>query len=251
MNSFLFALQFLTIIPLKIKQVSHKATANALIFFPLAGLLLGVILCGANYILGLIIPQQIFVNVILIILLVFLSGGIHLDGLADTIDALLSNKGKEEMLSIMRDSHIGAMGALSLICVILLKISLLSSISWAHLATALILICLFSRWSLVLAMLLFPYARAEGKAKIFLQEINLKIFILATAIALFCSILISGLIGVFCMLIISLVVFLLGKFISKKFGGITGDSLGAMNEAIELSTLLLLIIAERGGWWIT
>src|SRR3989338_5804758 len=128
MSSFLFALQFLTIIPVNIRHIDEKRSAKAVIFFPLVGLFLGLILAAVNNLLLFFKFEGLLINTILVISLAILTGGLHLDGLADTFDALLSRKNKEQMLEIMRDSHIGAMGVLSLISVILLKISLLSTI---------------------------------------------------------------------------------------------------------------------------
>jgi adenosylcobinamide-GDP ribazoletransferase len=242
MDSFLLALQFLTIIPIKIKQLTKKTIANAITFFPLAGLLLGAVLAVADYLLGLFLAQQLFINVILVILLVVLTGGIHLDGLADSADALFSNKNKVEMLSIMRDSHIGVMGALSLICIILLKVALLSSIKSVPLANSLILTCVLSRWSMVLAIFLFPYTRKEGRAKEFKEGINLKIFIQATVITIICALVIRGFWGLLFTALVAVFVYSMGRFTSDKIGGITGDTLGAINELTEVVTLFGLCL---------
>lgn len=251
MASFLLALQFLTIIPAKIRNINEKKISTSMIYFPLIGLLLGLILVGVNCLLSFLNFEPFFINIILVVLLIAITGGIHLDGLADTTDALLSRKSKEEMLKIMRDSHIGVMGVLSLVCIVLLKISFLSSISISLKTISLVLMCVLSRWSLVFAMILFPYARQEGKAKNFVQGINFKIFILATMIALVCVIVTSKFKGLFIFAIIAMSTYIIGKFISKKIGGITGDTLGATNELIEIITLFSICILERINLWIT
>ena len=129
MKSLWLAIQFLTTIPINIKYKDEKELPHALIFFPFVGLLLGLILAGINHLLFILNFNDLLSNVILIISLILLTGGIHLDGLADTFDALASRKNKEEMLEIMRDSHIGVMGVLSIVSILLLKISVLSSLS--------------------------------------------------------------------------------------------------------------------------
>ena len=247
MKSLWLAIQFLTTIPINIKYKDEKELPHALIFFPFVGLLLGLILAGINHVLFILNFNDFISNVVLVISLILLTGGIHLDGLADTFDALASRKNKEEMLEIMRDSHIGVMGVLSIVSILLLKISVLSSLSPSLKIISLILMCVLSRWALVLAMFLFPYARPEGKAKIFMQGINFKIFSYATTMALCCVIIIGQLKGLCVSGIIVVGVYGIGKLISKKINGITGDTLGAINELTEVLVLLSLYIFERGG----
>lgn len=251
MTSFLLALQFLTIIPIKIRNISQRKISQSMIYFPLIGLLLGLILAGANHFLFWLNLEPFFINIILVVLLVVFTGGLHLDGLADTADGLLSRKGKEEILKIMRDSHIGTMGALSLICIILLKIAFLSSAATPLKIVSLLLMCILSRWSLVWVIFLFPYARDEGKAKLFIQGVNFRIFILATMIALACVIVALKFQGLFIFAITALSAYIIGKFINNRIGGITGDTLGAINELIEVIVLFSICILERNQIWIT
>jgi len=179
-----------------------------------------------------------------------ITGAMHLDGLSDTADALLSAKSKDEMLKVMRDPHIGVMGTISIISILFLKITFLFSINPSLIPTALILICVLSRWSLVFSLFLFPYARQEGKAKVFTEGITPKIFILATLIALLCALIVTQLKGLLILGIITLVAYLIGKFISKKIGGITGDILGAINELVEVTTLFSIAILGGFKLWV-
>ncbi len=244
MNSFLLAMQFLTVLPLKVKQFSEQRIAWALAYFPIAGLFLGLMLVWLNTLLSALSIPLLVVNIILVVVLIILTGGMHLYGLSDTADAFLSGKGKEEMLEIMRDPHIGVMGVLSLISIILLKIALLSSVSAAVKPAALMLMCILSRWSVVMAMYLFPYARQEGKAKLFIQGMNLKIFIASLIAALIFSFAAWGLKGLLALAIIAGCAYLIGKIITRKIGGITGDTLGATIELTEIATLLTVCIAQ-------
>jgi len=244
MISFLLALQFLTILPLKIKGFSEKRMAWALAYFPAAGLFLGSALFGLSALLSISGVSAVTENIILVVALIILTGGMHLDGLADTADALLSGRVKERMLEIMRDSHIGPMGVLALISIILLKIGFLSCLGPAEKPIALMLMCILSRWSVVLVMYLFPYARREGKAKLFIQGMNLKIFMLSTALAAGCSFLIWRLPGLLALLIVTLCAYAIGKFVSRRIEGFTGDTLGALIEITEVIILLTVCIAQ-------
>ncbi|MCX5696121.1 MAG: adenosylcobinamide-GDP ribazoletransferase [Candidatus Omnitrophica bacterium] len=244
MSSFLLAVQFLTLIPLKIKDAGEKKIAKAAAYFPLVGLLIGLVLLGINYIISILNFPSFTSNVILVVALIALTGGMHLDGLSDTADAFLSNKPKDEMLAIMRDPHIGVMGVLSVISVILLKIGLLAALQAPLKITALLLMCLLSRWSVVAAIFLFPYARREGKAKIFMQGRTPGIFVLALISVLVFSFAIWQIKGLIALLIIAGFVYLFGRFASRKIGGITGDTLGATIELTEVITLLIVCITR-------
>lgn len=242
MLSFLLAIQFLTIIPIPIKHIYEKKMVGAMIYFPIIGLLLGLALGGINYLLCLLNFPQFSIDIILVVLLILFTGGIHLDGLADTSDAILSRKDKEEMLRIMRDPHLGVMGVLGIISILLLKISFLDAISPSLKSAALVLMCVLSRWALVLAMFIFPYARAEGKAKLFIQGINSKILTLATLMVLVLVVLFSHLSGILILAAVAISTYIIGKLISSKIGGLTGDSLGAINEIVEVSTLFFIFL---------
>ena len=246
MKGFLYALQFLTIFPPAAKSVVDKTKlSRSTVYFPLIGLFLGLILAATNKLLSLIPLEEFLANVILVTLLIILTGALHLDGLADTFDALFSRKSKAEMLKIMRDSHIGTMGGLSLICIILLKLSLLGSLSAEVMNTSLISMCLLGRYSLVLAMFLFPYAREEGKAKVFIEAMNLKVFSLASAISLFCVLGLLRLRGLIIFMAVALFTIFMGKFMVRKIGGMTGDSLCAINELTEVFVLFNILILTR------
>ncbi len=238
MISLLLAIQFLTIIPLKIKGFDKRKASLSLICFPLVGLLLGALLCVVGNLLFVFGFRQLSINAIMIVLLIVLTGGIHLDGLSDTFDALLSNKDKTEMLSIMRDSRAGVMGVLSVVSIIILKIVLLFSLPMAYQKSGLLLMCVLSRWAMVLSMFYFPYARLEGKARIFIGGINWKILLASSAVALVSVLVVWGLKAFIIFILVALFTLLFGKFISRKLGGITGDTLGATNELAEVIVLL-------------
>ena len=249
MTSFLLALQFLTTIPLWMKSATDKQLANSLIFFPVVGLFLGLILIGMNGLLLALKFDYFIINIILVIFLLIITGSLHLDGLADTFDAVSSNKNKEEMLKIMRDPHIATMGVISIVSVILLKISLLYSIAPSLKNAALIIMCTAGRWSMVLDMLIFPYARDEGKAKIYTKNINARIFIFSTIIAVCVIGGVLRLKGLFVFAAIGGLAYLGGKFAERKLGGITGDTLGATNELIEIAALFIIYIMGKVNLW--
>ena len=241
-TSFLLALQFLTVIPLKLKDAGEQRMAGSMVYFPLVGLLLGLFLTGVNVLFSFLNFPSLALNIIIAVALIVITGGIHLDGFSDTADAFLSGKPKEQMLEIMRDSHAGVMGVLSLISVILLKVALLFSISLSLKPIALMLMCSLSRWSAPAAIFFFPYARQEGKAGVFIKGMNLRIFILSSVVAVVSAAVVWQIKGLVILLIVTGLSYVMGKFSTKKIGGITGDTLGAGIEITEIIILLSVFI---------
>lgn len=249
MKSFLYALQFLTIIPVKAGDAIDRNIRGAIACFPLVGLLIGLVLAGAGCLMSFLNFGQLPMNTILLILLAFLTGGLHLDGLADTFDGMAGGKDRSEILRIMRDPHIGTMGTLSIILAVMLELALLSGIDITLKVRSLLLLCILSRWSMVLAMFLFPYARGEGKAQGFFKNIDSKNFILASVVTLFLAMVLWQLKGILIIGIVALSTYVTGKFVNGRIGGITGDTLGAVNEISQIIVLAGVYIMKEIGLW--
>ncbi|MDP2905142.1 MAG: adenosylcobinamide-GDP ribazoletransferase, partial [Candidatus Omnitrophota bacterium] len=146
---------------------------------------------------------------------------------------------------IMRDSHTGVMGILSIIIIILLKIAFLYSIDRRMFIPALILMCVLSRWALVGLMFFFPYARQDGKAKIFIQGINYRIVLICSLITLGIVIVAWPFGGILVLLLAGLSAYSFARFINSKIGGITGDTLGAACEIVETAVLFSILFLRR------
>lgn len=241
----LLAIQFLTIIPIKLKDADGKKLSNSLVYFPLAGVLLGLILVGVNNLLSILSLQPLSITIIVVILLICLTGGIHLDGVSDSCDGFLSGTDKEGTLKIMRDPHVGVMGVLGLISVILLKIALLYSFEAGAKTTALLLMCALSRWSLVLSIFLFPYIRIQGKAKAFFEGMNLRVFLISSLITLIISGIILNWAGLLIMFLVVIFTLVINLLLKRKLGGLTGDTLGAVCELNELIVLLSMLVYKK------
>ncbi len=242
MKQLLLALQFLTIIPGKIKTGGKKELSESLVYFPVIGLFIAIILIISLSFFRILGFSELSISYFLIIMLAIITGGIHLDGLADTTDGLYSGKEKYETLKIMRDPHIGTIGVLAIICVLLLKISLFYSLADSLKIPGLLLMCLLSRGAMVLLTYLFPYARTEGKAGVFIEGVNLKIFFMASILTGLNAFLIWNLKGLILWIITAGCAFVIVKSIARKLGGITGDVLGATNEIIEVICLFLICV---------
>jgi adenosylcobinamide-GDP ribazoletransferase len=242
MKKTLLALQFLTIIPVSVENIENKELSGSAAYFPLIGLLLGCVVAAVLTLGRWVNFPEIPLSALIVVLLAILTGGIHLDGLADLFDALGSGKSREEMLAIMRDPRTGAMGVIAIVCALLLKTALLSALAWPPRIGPIILMCVVSRWAMVFLMYRFPYARQEGKAKIYLEGMNSGIFFSATAFTLGIAFLAGRLPGLAALVAAALGVYCAGKYLTKKLGGITGDALGAVSELTEIFCLIVLCL---------
>lgn len=230
-------ISFLTKLPIPRFEVDKKAMGESAVYFPLAGLLIGLLLSLSNIILSPIFSQAI-VNLILVLVMIFITGGIHLDGLADTIDGLASKEtSKEKILSIMRDSRVGVMGVIAIVAAILFKFLLLNDISPLYKNSALIIMAVVSRWSMTLCINTSSYARPEGLGKIFLENRSFKGFILSSILALVILSFVAFPKSFVIFFEIAVFTMFFNWYIKSKIGGITGDTLGAINEINEIITL--------------
>ena len=243
MKDFLRAISFLTILPAgKILSFGEKELARSMAFFPLVGLLIGLLLGLGYYLLSLIFPKPL-VLWFTIGTLTFLTRGLHLDGLADTVDGLASGGSKERILEVMRDSRIGAFGVISLILLFGAKYFALDQIPNSFIPQSLMLMAVMGRNSIVLVCYRSPYARSEeGLAKPFTENLRFREITLSSLSAFGIAFLTMGVNGI--LVFLGICLFSLGYrfFFNKRLGGVTGDILGAANEFAELLCLLLIII---------
>ncbi len=211
-------------------------------FFPLVGLLIGLLLTLGHYLFSFIFPKPL-VLWFTIGLLALITRGLHLDGFADTIDGLASGGTKEKILEVMRDSRIGAFGVLSLVLLIGAKYFALDGISNPSLPYSLILMTVMGRNSMVLVCYRSPYARSNGGlGKPFTENLGICELVLSSASAFGITLFLMGVKGI--MVFLGIGLFSLGYrlFFIKRLGGVTGDVLGAANELSELLCLLLIIL---------
>jgi adenosylcobinamide-GDP ribazoletransferase len=247
MNHFILALQFLTILRIK-EDIEEKYLPSSLIFFPLVGFFIGLFSAIFNKCLHYFLNPLIS-DILTVLFTVFLTGGIHIDGVADTFDGIFGGKNREEILKIMRDKNIGTFGTIYVIFVILLKIFLINLLPGNIKFNGIIVTPLFGRFMIVFSIYFFNYARETGKGKIFFEGINTKIFILSTFLfTILVSLFFSYTLILFLLPLI-IFTFLLNIYLTKKIGGLTGDTLGAINELNEILLLILISNGKIKSWW--
>jgi len=233
------ALTFLTKVPWPWRGPADAgALARSMFWFPWVGAGLGLIFWGAWGGLAKILPAPA-AAALLLVLTVWITGGLHLDGLADTADGLGGGGVPAESLRIMKDSRVGAFGVLSLILALLLKFSLFLSLAdLAEGTKALLLYPVISRWGMVLLAYLSPYARPEGGlGQAMTLGVGLQVLAGAGLSAGALSLVILGTPGLALFAAAGALVWLGSLYFRQRLGGVTGDVLGAANEILEILVL--------------
>jgi len=241
MKRFLIALQFLTIFPVSIKSgIKNEDFGASLLYFPLIGLLIGLLLTLIAFLFSFLPPLP--KGALILAISIIITGGIHLDGFADTCDGFYGSRPKEKILEIMQDSRIGAMGVIGIVSLLLLKFTLIVSIQQNFLWKSLIMMATFSRWSQGLACSISNYARKEGKAKFFIEYAKQRNVIIGALFTLVLFLLMAKLEGMLVFFLGLLFVLLFIQYIKGKIGGMTGDTIGATSEIAEVLILFFALI---------
>ncbi|MDD1613344.1 MAG: adenosylcobinamide-GDP ribazoletransferase [Methylococcaceae bacterium] len=228
---FLLALSFYTRLPGPQSQ-DYTKLPQAVFYLPLVGWLVGGITAASYYLADLLWPQATAV-VLALIIGVFLTGAFHEDGFADVCDGFGGGWGKQRILEIMKDSYIGVYGALGLLLIFLLKISLLGGMLPAAVPLVLLAGHCISRLPPLLLMQRYDYARNnDSKASGAVFKLKLQKLAVATAIALLPLALLPAL-CVLAIIPVLAVNWYLGRYFHRYIGGYTGDCLGASQQIAE------------------
>lgn len=235
------ALRTLTV--LRVPGRDAASLASALPWFPLAGLLVGGVLWGTFTGLLYLLHWSTGAAALTVLLSALLTGGLHLDGLADTVDGWRGGRTRERRLEIMKDSRIGAMGALALSFVLLLQVVALAHFADAtsHALRLLPLPFILSRLAMTMLAVSLPYARVEGgTAELFVKDAHARHFFGAMVLALVACVFCAGVMGLCAVLPALLLAWAMRLWMRKNFGGVTGDLLGCACVTVETVLLLLL-----------
>ncbi len=241
---FLAALRFLTIVPID-WMVDEDADyfRDCLPFFPVIGFLIGIVAWLLSHLLLLFFPQQL-VSAFLIFYLAAISGFLHLDGLSDSADGLLSARPKEKALAIMKDSRAGAMGVVAVVFLLLIKYAALSSVNAGLLSLTVFFMPVIGRCAILILMATQQYGRSEGGlGSYFYSSESKKIAVTASLIIIILFMLLSPLICIFFAVIFTVVFFLFRRWCQIRLGGATGDTLGAVCEISEMITAIVFTIS--------
>jgi adenosylcobinamide-GDP ribazoletransferase len=241
MRALFSALAFLTIVPIPWSLQSRRE--NAMFpAFPPAGLLIGLFLSAVFWVAGLLFPLPV-AAVILIAATLLLTGGLHLDGLADCADAFYGVRDREKILSILKDPRIGTMGGGAIALSLLARFAAFSAIPFPLLALGLPVATLLSRGLVLVARRLLPYVRSEGGILSADPGQGRGVFLIGI-IALLCAASLLPLPSLASLAAASL----FWRLSWKRIGGCTGDVLGATIEIAEIAFILTLALSSLRGW---
>ncbi len=244
MSSFVFALQHLTRLPVWNVPFDERRLGRSGMFFPLVGLILGGLILAVDRLAGFLFPPAAQAAAV-VVGLVALTGGIHLDGFMDTVDGVFSGRPRDKKLEVMRDSRVGAFGALAAVCLLLFKFALVTGLSGGGGFPALIMMTVFGRWAMTYAIARFPYAREEGLGRLFARHTGPFELAVASLTALAVAAAAAGAGGVLVLLASGLLAHLVCSYFKKILGGLTGDTYGALNEILEVFVLALYLPLHR------
>ena len=245
-----FAFRFLTIIPLPatdglLEELSERDRADSSVYFPLVGLLKGVFFYLIYSLAGAVLPLQVSALFVLVAS-ILITGGFHLDGLADTVDALASRKPVKDKLTIMKDSTIGAIGVVAIAVVVLSRYVLLVELI-RRAPLGLMLFPVIGSVAMVVAMSVGRSARSDGLGRLFIEGAGRKRLLSVTGllvviIFLFAILSYLSFIGLILpVAMVYLFVMYANRLFGKHFNGLTGDNLGFISEVSEIVFMAGLI----------
>jgi len=259
MKSFFLMTGFFTRLPVPKVEFTEEGYRKAVRLMPLVGLLIGAILVLIAFTCDLLTAPMLIRGTVVLTAYIFVTGGLHFDGLADTCDGFFSGRTREQSLEIMKDSRIGVFGTLGIFLSGLFYFALFTE---AHI-TAILVFPVVGRACCLISASLAPYARPEGMGKatgqaggplsvaaaivsVFVASLLTFPLYILTAKPEEQSVVLLAVVPVICSFIAAVCAIVVTIFITrsykKKFGGVTGDTYGAVIEVSSLVYLLVFIL---------
>ena len=251
MKSLLIAIQFLTRVPVKTKtQWDDKSIAQSVLYYPLIGLIIGLVTGFSAFLLEAL--QPMLGAVIVLLLWVFITGGLHLDGLADSADAWAGGyANRQRSLEIMKDPSAGPFAVVVLVLLILVKYIAVVTLLESNLFWLLCVAPVLGRLSVIVLFLTTPYVREQGLGSIMASHLNRKLSYLVVIITL--TIVLAVLPFMVFLLVLSaciIVLYLLRYLMMSRLEGMTGDTIGASLEIIEAVSVFVLAAMVSLNIWL-
>ena len=236
-------------IPMPQVEWKEENRRYALCFFPIIGAVIGVLILLWRYLCSLFDFGAIITGVVSVIIPVMVTGGIHIDGFCDVIDAKSSFGDREKKLSIMSDAHIGSFAAIYLAVYLLLQTAVYSEIRDMKIVAVTALGFVLSRSLSGIGAVCFKSAKSDGTLQSFVKpahrKITLSVLVVIAVITAVFTAYISIVSGVFA-IVGALFCFLLYRISAyKNFGGITGDTAGWFLQICELATAVMALVGEK------
>lgn len=247
MNPLWHAIAFMTRIPVPKLRDSSDDWQKSAAYYPIVGLLIGLLLWGGSAVAEVLFPD-LLAAVLTIVVWVYLTGGLHLDGWMDLADGLGSSQPREEMLRIMKDSRSGALGVIAAILLLMVKTAAVYEILQIDHLTWMMLPPIVARFMLIAAIWHWPYAVDQGIGSGLRKGLN-RWQILAYTLGLLATVSMwQGMAGLIVLLLTLGTSWRFAESVNRRLGGLTGDVYGALVEWSESMALVLIVLAER---WMT
>ena len=244
MRSLIIAIQFLTRIPVPvIGDISEREVGRSLLYYPLVGLLIGLLLYALN---GMLTDVADSLQAALVLAAwVLITGGLHLDGLADSADAWLGGYGdRARTLEIMKDPRSGPAAIVLIVLLLLIKFAALEAIIADDNGWLLILAPLLARTALPVLFQTTPYVRAGGLGSAMSEYVSSLEGILLPLLISFAVIILMGWSGLWIIIAVMISFMLLRGMMIKRLEGTTGDTAGALLEVIEAVVLVVAVLVK-------
>lgn len=244
MNALWHAIAFFTRIPVPWLQPSETAWKKSVNWYPAVGIVIGLVLCGVHQA-ALYLFSPLLAAVLMLVIWVYITGGLHLDGWMDLADGLGSSRPREQVLAIMKDSRVGAMGVLAAILLLLLKTAALVELTGPE-WMLLLLVPLAARTHVLLSIRFWPYLSAEkGIGKGISEGLSSLAIWLGYVVLVAAGWLLGGWAAVTAIVVSMLFALWFSRAVAGRLGGLNGDCYGAVIESSEAVMLLVLV----GSWW--
>jgi adenosylcobinamide-GDP ribazoletransferase len=244
MNRFLGAVSFLTRVPTGARVSRPDELARLVPWFPVVGAGIGLtvaaVYAGAH---GLLPPLP--AATVAVVAGICLTGAFHEDGLGDTADAFAGGRDREHTIRILEDPRLGTFGVLAVAAGLVLRVTALAALAPAAALAALPAAHALSRTAAVAAMTVFPAAGGTGLGATYVQALSRRRALLGIATGLGIALALLGVVALWAAMAAAVAAWLLGRLAVHRIGGVTGDVLGAVQQAAEILVLLTAVAAGR------
>jgi adenosylcobinamide-GDP ribazoletransferase len=231
-------------------RCEEQDLGRSMSFFPLVGLALGAGLAGCDFLLAPLLPRAVG-DLILVAILTVVTGALHLDGLSDVCDGLAARGSRERFLEIMKDSRVGAVGAVALVLGLGLKYQALLALPPQYKRGVLLFFPMAARLAQVQMTVGAKRARANGLGSAFVGGAGLPQLAVAFLCTLAAGYLLLKFAAIACVLFLFLFTWGIKSWSHRKLGGITGDVIGCASELNEIFCLLFLLVLFGQGWLVS
>ena len=248
-NSFFIALSMYSRIPVPRVDWKKENMRYAMCFFPMIGVAIGAVMYLAGWLLDKVAVGTLFRGVVFTLIPIIITGGIHMDGFMDTMDALGSWGDREKKLEILKDSHAGAFAILGMGCYLMWSVAV-----WNELPAEVLGVCgvsfVLSRALSGFSVVTFPAARNSGLLKMFQDGAQKKVVRITMCLYVVAAVIMMAMMDARAMtgaVAGAMIAFLYYVVVSRKqFGGVTGDLAGFFLETAELAMFTGILVTCIG-----